>query len=308
MFIFKFLALFILAILSYQLKSYTQVSDRIVDTSKQWSMMSHLYAGVDLDINVCLYSWFIKFSGESTIDSISYFKVYKAEDSLAQKWTLVGYIRENDKNVYGRTLTDDQEYLMYDFNVEVNDTIHVADPFTSPRYLEFVVSDIDSVSLINCKKKRIKFSAEDGLEKYWIEGIGSTDGVIYRVMDFVGAGRALLCFHEKGTLQYTHPKYNKCFYLPQTLLKIKQVHLQNNISIYPNPASDYIYISVDRPLLNLNNLIFKLYNLNWQLVYKQKFKIEEEVGINLAHVSPGAYVYIIVADDKLYQINKLIKQ
>ncbi len=75
----------------------------LVDSSKKWSEMT---CGVDawnISPANCETSFF-KFSGDTVINNITYFKAYKS-DTLEQSWEIQGFIRENaEKKVYFRNL------------------------------------------------------------------------------------------------------------------------------------------------------------------------------------------------------------
>jgi hypothetical protein len=287
--------------------SYAQVSNRIVDTNKRWSILAYGFRDGDPNRKFCRESSYIKFKGDSLIDSTLYKKIYEAPDSLAENWFLKGCIREKNKKVYGRTLDNDQEYLMYDFGVESNDTIYISDPFSSVYNLKMVINEIDSISLINTKKKRIKVSFHDGKET-WIEGIGSMDGIVERTLNLVGGYKELLCFMENNTLQYKNPDYSKCYYQEGVQLSIERAEGRMDIRIYPNPARNYVYISHGEIFLELKQLTFKMYNLNWQPIEEQRIDLNEPAYINLSHIRPGAYIYMIYSENNLYKTGKLIKQ
>ena len=72
-------------------------------------------------------------NGTITIDQKEYYKLYIesfSEYGGTQTPTdhsqLHGYIREENKRVYRRSINDEQEHLIYDFGAQVGDTIEWA--------------------------------------------------------------------------------------------------------------------------------------------------------------------------------------
>ncbi len=83
------------------------------------------------------------------------------------------------------------------------------------------VVDIDSVFIepANQYRKRIKLSGPNPYpyyEEYWIEGMGSTAGLIHsgcQMGSYTGSAMyTLLCYYESDELIYDNPDYPVCFY------------------------------------------------------------------------------------------------
>jgi hypothetical protein len=76
-----------------------------------------------------------------------------------------------------------------------------------------------------------------------------------------------------------------------SVLSTESVEL-NNISVYPNPASDKIFISN----LESNNVQIRIFNVLGKIVHQQKNNLEN--GISLSRFPKGIYMLQIVSDEK----------
>ncbi len=135
------------------------------------------------------------------------------------------YVREDtiEKKVWFLILGT--ERVLYDFSLDIGDTTEL---------LGLVVDTITE-EVIN-QTTRKKYWLSNG--EIWIEGIGSTLGILRRNMiGYVGATFWLLCAYEDEQLVYQNPDYNTCYI--QT--SVKEVE-DEAISIYPNPAKEQLFI------------------------------------------------------------------
>lgn len=66
------------------------------------------------------------------------------------------------------------------------------------------------------------------------------------------------------------------------------------VSVFPNPASDYIHIAFLKPADNLN---IEIISITGQKVSMQSFSSSEDIRINIQDQAPGIYFAKIYADD-----------
>lgn len=96
------------------------------------------------------------------------------------------------------------ETLLYDFDVEVGDTI----PFNSQHfyYDSLVVSSVDTVTVVGTERKRIGVGPLGSLgwpQQYWIQGIGSDGGLFNPCQGESVSGTSwLACMSENGIMQF----------------------------------------------------------------------------------------------------------
>ncbi|NLL28287.1 MAG: hypothetical protein GX259_05790 [Bacteroidales bacterium] len=155
------------------------------------------------------YTVFYKFSDTVMIDTLSCMKLMSSTDTSLTTWDFTGaYFYEDtiNKKVYlhdGDTLG-----LIYDFSVDVGDTVFVYNPIEGGEMtMDFIVESIDSVFYDGKYHKAISLNHD-----YWIEGIGSHYGLLHPGSELVGLTRELVCFYIDMQFQYKNPDYSSCFY------------------------------------------------------------------------------------------------
>ena len=150
-----------------------------------------------------------------TYTSVNYY--WTLEESKVYK---IAHVRfSEDKKVYA--LMDDTEYLVYDFSVQVGDTIEtIVGAFYGSMLQQLLVHQIDIDEETNrktiilfpiCKCDEDLYCLYD-LPIIWIEGVGTTDGFLmgYPPCDWVGGiGCDLLCAYQGDELKYTGDLYDE---------------------------------------------------------------------------------------------------
>ena len=160
------------------------------------------------------------FFSDTIINGLQYAKFYvktKYEEGADQsQWCneFINYydsyvaIRENNKKVYVNPLnsTNSTEYLAYDFNLNIGDTVPdprgglpQGNPGTSnPSWR--IINSIDSVFLFGAYRKRYVLD----FNRYIIEGVGASTG-LFNIVDVMWSSDchfSLQCYSEQGTPDY----------------------------------------------------------------------------------------------------------
>ena len=154
-----------------------------------------------------------------TYTSVNYY--WTLEESKVYK---IAHVRfSEDKKVYA--LMDDTEYLVYDFSVQVGDTIEtIVGAFSGSMLQQLLVHQIDIDGATNrktitlypiCRIEDDEYDEDwvylwDCCPVQWIEGVGSTDGFLmgYPPCGWVGGiGHKLLCAYKNDELQYINDLY-----------------------------------------------------------------------------------------------------
>lgn len=163
-------------------------------------------------------SFFIKFSGDTTINGLGYKKIMKSDDELHTTWTLDGCIREepDTRKVFIFNKFSQKDILLYDFNLELGDSILTGDGVSYAKVTKVINATFGSSSDI---RKQIYFFDADGGPQ-WIEGIGSIWGVLEGLGSFytTGATPSLVCYSQNDQLIYHNHKFNNCFPQGQELI------------------------------------------------------------------------------------------
>ncbi len=176
-----------------------QISKNIVDTTKQWNVVVHCWNGY------MTYSY--RVSNEDTLiaDKV-YYSLQMSYDydtitNTWSKWFQRDWIREDSGRVYiftnrevdtngskGWTMCKSQntgaEYLLYDFNLQVGDSIGFTREYTfwggysESMFAPVRVTKVDSIEIDGEFYKRISFKDSVDFMETWIEGIGSDKGLL----------------------------------------------------------------------------------------------------------------------------------
>jgi len=154
----------------------------------------------------------------------------------------LGLICEQDKRIYYNG------YLLYDFNVEVGDTIDHWWGIDNYWYSEApTIISIDSVEM--CSKTRRRFQTNNFAlgEIYFIEGIGSNAGLIPSY-EYFESGSRLICYSDENCA-------------PCPFITNLDEALESDIKIYPNPFKENIFIDTEAVNYNIT-----LFNQNGQVL------------------------------------------
>lgn len=136
------------------------------------------------------------------------------------------FLRSFGKRIFLRQPTDTTEYLLYDFDLNIGDTLPVT--FNNPQP-DVYVSGIDSVNTNYGYLKRFQLSGNNSAQ-YLIEGIGSSNGLIEPIPLWLECSWELNCFSLNDTSCY-----------PSTGLScnlsvgVNSADELNGLSISPNP-------------------------------------------------------------------------
>lgn len=196
-----------------------------VSENNQWNVI--LYGGYGLTTEI------FQIEGDSIVDSKSYNKIWVSYDSLT---TMIfqGLLREASKVVY-YIPPNQSEGILYDFNLEIGDTISVKNLFCGDEKIPLDVIDIDTVEYFGESRKRWHLGENGYVEEFWVEGIGSLNGPLYTKYWYciVCPAWELLCYHENDTLKYLKPGETDCY---QNTVGVEEITQSDTVFIRPNPV------------------------------------------------------------------------
>jgi hypothetical protein len=256
------------------------------------------------------------FQGDTIFDNLKYKKVYmQYEDSIADFGNARYFAAIREDTVaekvyfyYEYYLGNGAEYLLYDFSVNVGETVSFYTLWGGLRMQEQVVISIDSIFIDNHYRKKINFIDDWGGQDSWIEGIGSIQGVFFAgpfdIADLMDCTQ-LLCVHIDGELIYRNPdpfydKYN-C-YIPNSGVNIDE-NRKEILKIYPTITDDVLYIETDE---NIADFDYKIINIQGQVI---NYGMLTSNIINVSNLNKGFYL-IMVSDKhnkKNITVQKFIK-
>ncbi len=147
-----------------------------------------------------------------TLDGVDYKIVWtKSKYGIAK----AGAVREEDRRVYYRRKISQNyqdEVLLYDFNLNVGDTVTV-----NWMGQQLMVMEESEVEVDGTMRRQLGLGAYSigypptEVDEYWIEGVGSTFGFLNSGSEGMGgAFITLLCYHENGNLVWDNEEFDDC--------------------------------------------------------------------------------------------------
>lgn len=279
--------------------AFSQLDNYIVNEDGLWSTV--IVHCVPAGNNYATY--FTKFEGDTIIDGYSYKKIWRCDEEDLINWSTDGFIRENEDHQVFLKPPDYIEGLIYDFGVSPGDSVEALNVYlNSSNILHFVVTEVDSVLLLDGYRKRVTlYEYINQKEEVWIEGVGSYFGILNSCNDAYGiacGGFSALCYKENGSLVYQEPVYATCFYsVTVGLSSVKQERLQ----VYPNPAKNFVSITFP----NNSGRWVEVWDFSGKIIEKNLF-FEKNILLNLQEVDNGMYIIKVLDDENYYLPFKLI--
>ena len=221
-------------------------------------------------------------------------------------------VREDtsSRKVYLRLLADPppaKEYLLYDFSLQVNDTISITNPGSPyPKYPgNFIVDSIILKPLINKNHRYFYLHSDDTLSSntkttIWVEGIGSlclinTPGALPQIN---GAGQ-LSCFFTNNINEYSQlDSITDCISIYP--VGIKELKSNTNYIVSQNFDTNTIIISSKQEEI----VSIQIYSINGKLEYLEKSSLVNPT-INISSFTKGLLLLKIEDTARSYYTYKL---
>jgi hypothetical protein len=255
-----------------------------VDTTLEWSVMYGLYSPLGTEKR----THYINIQGDSIVNDISYKRIngHPFEQFL---------IREDRTKVY---LLDvfSQERILYDFSLDIGDTITQINMFGVEA--EWFVQEIDSIEIEGIYRKQIHLSHINNIiSDTWIEGIGSTFGLVTPGNSVIDAGTALLCVKRNLQNIYSNPDYDTCYIYAAD----NKTSTDNSlITIYPNPVKEVLHLKSDVELES-----YRIIDISGKLI--KTGMLTQDYKIELSEIRAGFYIIVVNYHDDKYVAKVLIE-
>ncbi len=202
--------LLVLALLFSQLSFFAQDYETIVDNTKQWNVV-HTMIAVDAPPweNTSSTTYVYTLGNTHEIGSFSYYEV------LMNGGSTYTYIREDAQHKVYCIRESGEEFLLYDFDLDVGDTF-------DGEYYEggWTVTAVETVFYAGANRKKITL---DGVNPdIWYEGIGSEKGLTFSGYECIDCYTYLLCYSKddeillgtEGNCDYSsYPNYDISFFM-----------------------------------------------------------------------------------------------
>lgn len=191
--------------------------DAIPDSNARW--LVYVFLGPD-HIDDFLYR-LSNVHADTLIHGMDFTRLYAGSSD-----TEIGALNENGTGqVFYHEFSTDSTYLLYDFNVQIGDTLH--NVFTEQEIIDTIyIVDVDSIEYGGKWRKRIGITVEDGIsfpDGYWVQGIGAVQngtnggGVLTGCpCSTLSATFRLECVSASDTIQYGNNEGmpGQCYLLP----------------------------------------------------------------------------------------------
>jgi hypothetical protein len=249
-------------------------------------------------------------AGDTVINSITYIKIKKGEDpqinDVNSYPTYTGAIRQDtlNKKIYIVLTDSTTEKILYDFSQQVGDTINSVLHDLASSCVGFTTETIvaiDSIPINGNYHKRFQLQGGCyGTQLYYIEGIGSTFGLLFpNLMDMRES--YLQCVNINNKTYYPDSTTN-C----QLVTSMIEHTIENSLNIFPNPASNEITVKVE---VNLSELKIELLDIAGRKVKEISEIKSNDIKISLAGLGKGIYfVRLMDKWGREYSAEKIIIQ
>jgi hypothetical protein len=222
--------------------------------------------------------------GDTTINNTNYMK-------LGTNGQYAGAYRDSNRVVYFIPDTSIIEYVLYDFNLEVGDTI--IHPFGNGNFSidTITVWYTDSIIISGSYHKTISFSSMTE----WVEGIGSLNYLL-NPYDFAGvSGNDILrCMWNDGSLIYGATNG----YCTTSINETENVN--SKLTIFPNPANSDFNIQLEEGTIQhvqIMDFTGKII-LDHPKVNSKQFTVSK--------LPPGIYLVNILDNNGHYSIKRMV--
>ncbi|MBQ2375064.1 MAG: T9SS type A sorting domain-containing protein [Bacteroidales bacterium] len=243
---------------------------------------------------------------DTIIDGKSYKKLYSFTEREfdIETATFVCGIRENENKQVFVAYHNRPEFMLYDFSLTEGDSILADGEYE----LYFNVTNVDTLVFNGVERREITLQFYNYAWVTWIEGIGNIEGLLMDWRSYTMAmdpmpNVRLRCYEYNEECLYSDFSFNEsiddCYTPLYTGLEENQI--QNNISLYPNPTKERVYINTSIPIkkITISNLLgqeIKNYNTS-----------QVKSSIDISELNKGIY-FVKIYTEKVAHTTKLIKE
>lgn len=290
-------SLLLIVFITFSIIGYSQNYIPLVDTNSIWKISWNFYPPPPEPAYSDYYRYSI--TDDTIFNDTIYKKLYMVQmDLFCSKIVLdslfIGGIREeiSEKKVYFIQDANSGEHLLYDFTLDVGDT--VPNTLNNYAYPELIVSAIDSILCADKYRKRYIYSRDTWAPIEVIEGIGAYTGLLER-MEIFEHNSTLRCFYNDDSLIYMNPFINSCNLEMDTcfVTEISETAiLLESVLVYPNPAIKNATITIINPQGKLQDYYLSIFDSMGKLKHRNSFHANS-IAIRDKNFETGVYYYSV---------------
>lgn len=277
----------------------TQASAQLLDSNTIWSERGSKFSYV-VDDTITVNNHLYHRINRSSDTTISY------SNSVIETFL----IRTVGDSVLRYDAFNEEELLIYDFSLEVGDSIYVF-PYSNLYYDSVLMrcENVDTVSVMGVQRRRLEMETLEPntlfnlTTEYWYWGIGSDLGVL-------NPGRfavpltldeympELWCCHKSFTQVYQKSGESSC----HNVTSIEEYE-QSKIIMYPNPISSGQPLRIEQMSMRLDNI--KIFDLHGKQICESPVSGKNEHTINKSF-EPGLYIVLCYDNSNILHREKLL--
>lgn len=248
-------------------------------------------------------------NGDTVIGTQSYIKLLgRAFVQDGSGWLglqspyFAGYFRNDsaNKRIYYRESVESNDTLLYDFNLELGDTLPTSYVY-NPEWANIITVDqIDSITQNGISLKQYHLNGAGWGNSYLIEGVGSTHGLFSPIIGFFEFTWDMTCYLNYEKMIFLGGSY----WCDQIPVDIEEVKDEQQAVIYPNPFDDAV--SIDLPGTEDQAVTVEILNTTGQQVYS-KITSGSHIRVNTKAIVSGLYFIRVYTGLKSVLTQKMIK-
>ena len=192
-------------------------------------------------------------------------------------------------------LPDTAEVLLYDFDLDVSDTL----PVTYNNFQnDIFVTSIDSIYTPYGYRKKFLLSPNSQWTIFLLEGIGHERGFLEPLNTPFDCGFTLECFSINDTA-YFPVQGPTC----ELTLNIPDPVIKNELSLAPNPFSEETVLQFGTLISNVELIMYDVHGKVVREIHKDQ---TSEIKISRENLSSGVYFYKLSSPKFLVRNGKMV--
>ncbi len=282
----KYLQLFVILVYSNIL-----IGQQFVNPSNEWFADDCCYAVGETYCATYKY-WF---EGPVSINSVLYYEL-KSNNANQIFFEFAGFYREENGKVYKRSDENEEEFIVYDFNMIAGEQLEIGNANHS---ILIEVISVDSITLNSGEKRKrleVAEASNHDTKTFWIEGIGSASAPMNPLFMFsLDCWNDFNCFHTESIVEY---QVGSC-----QLTSSRNIDIAvNQISCYPNPATDKLLVSsINNDKINRLEILDLRGNTIFQSIS------QELAPVNVSGYPAGMYFAKVTFENGKIGVSKFVK-
>ncbi|MEZ4801056.1 MAG: T9SS type A sorting domain-containing protein [Flavobacteriales bacterium] len=249
------------------------------------------------------YGWVMQY-GDLTLGDpaivldVVYYPVYLTYTTSPDNPIFIGHLWEDEVNELVYYRENETDHLLYNFNVAANDVISI---WSYGMETEIVITNVEMVTIDGEQRKKISYSQQEWFTGYYIEGVGSNNGLFdYAWANIADAGQQLTCYYEGTDLIWTNPTFTGVCESIQQVSELDNV----KIDIYPNPSTTEINLEIPS---QISAEYIEITDVSGRLISREKVTSTGLIKIDISNFSKGNYFLNIITDSSKIVSTSFIK-